>query len=143
MLNSCLVATLLLIHPAVQENNEKLSARGTREVVLEVPGVTCVGRFTESLNENFVAKNEGVLGVAFEYLSPEEANSRDALVQHIQREQDAFFGRWGRLVFRVDANLDEKAFIKAIVDSRLYAHTNSWILVSRTPLSALDLNADE
>lgn len=131
-----LLTTSLLIHALLSPQEFAEAKREThREIVLEVPGITCVGRFKSSLHQHFVERFDGVHGVTFHYFSTEPDDPRNIALEQAKEAGTLMFGGWGRLTFRVDADFDDRKLLQALAETRLYTHTDLWILVRRTPLS--------
>lgn len=139
-----LLATSLLVQASLNPQESADAKEDTfREIVLEVPGITCVGRFKSSLHEHFVDRFDGVRGVTFHYFETEPDDPRNVALKLAQESGTLMFGGWGRLTFRVDSNFDERQLLQALAETRVYTHTDLWILVRRTPLSELSFGESD
>lgn len=134
------LTTMLLIHASLGPQEFAEAKRETfREIVLEVPGITCVGRFKSSLHQHFVDRFDGVHGVTFHYFPTEPDDPRNVALKQAQEAGTLMFGGWGRLTFRVDSDFDDRKLLQALAETRVYTHTDLWILVRRTPLSEFSI----
>ena len=104
------------------------------EIIFEIPGITCVGRFTDSLKQQVVDPLEGVHGVTFQYLKRDPHPEQMKLLDDAAGKGEFVIGGLGQLSFRVDPEFDSKILIRHLVRSRLY-QTDRWMLVERTLLS--------
>ena len=107
----------------------------TRLVILEVPGITCVGRFTDSLRQNVVAEIDGVHSVQFHYLPEDKTRPELPMDFNNAKEGLIVFGGTGQLTFKVDESFEDKQLFKKLVDSKLY-DTRGWVEVKRIPLAS-------
>lgn len=116
MLTQTLVTLLMILNAEVQT------------VTIECPGVTCRGRFSDSLQENIVDKTEWIKSVSITY--PDMDPTR--------HESFASQDSWGdvaQLVFKIDRDRTPKQLARVLTQSGYYASTEDWILVERTPFS--------
>ncbi len=108
------------------------AAKTIRKVTIEVRGISCVSRFTDSLRKEIVQKIDGVEGCSFAYL-PESENEATEFNPD-PNSKDFLFGGKGRLTFQVQADFNDRLLIKRLVESKYY-NTSSWVWVRRSKLS--------
>ena len=123
---------VLPVQEQVPQPDAKLKA--TREVVFEVPGITCVGRFKDSLQQAVVKKLDGVHSINFHYLDRAPDPAQQKVMNLAAARGELVFGGLGQVTFTVDRNFDSRRLIQHLKESKVY-NLDRWVIVERTLLT--------
>lgn len=109
---------------------------GFQTVVIEAPGITCMGRFTDSLNQHIVQQHSWVDSVRIGY-APDQPRRRQGNQKLISGTDMLLSGRMSVLRFEIDKQVAPQQLAQ-LLKSCGYYNTKRWMLVSRVPFSTID-----
>lgn len=130
LLSACLL--VVTVQDQVPQPDAKLKA--TREVVFEVPGIACVGRFKDSLQQAVVKKLDGVHSVNFHYLDRDPDPAQQHVMNLATARGELVFGGLGQVTFTVDQDYDSRRLIQRLKESKVY-NLDRWVIVERMLLT--------
>lgn len=98
---------------------QKIKKEAKIELVFEAPGITCRGRFLESLQKNFVKKFNWVKSVKITYRKGKKADSPNFQM----------LGDIAKVHLEVEKKEQRLQLLKKIVDSNLYYGVQKWKVI--------------
>lgn len=101
----------------------------TRTVILETPGVTCTGRFQDSLRQKIAARHDWMHSVALKRLASVDP-FHDGREPPRSSDPALAIGHTLWVFFEVDAEVSDEQVVKTVAGSGYYV-TKGWKLVVR------------
>ena len=107
-------------------------------VVIEAPGISCMGRFTDSVNQHIVKKHDWVHGVSIRYATDRPVRPRrlQGHQKFVGANEPLLIGGLAIVRFEIDKNVAPNR-LAALLKSSGYYNTDGWTLIERVPFSAI------
>lgn len=125
MTTSIALAVLLTLNPN----------QDTKTVTIEAPGITCMGRFTDSLNKHVVSKHDWINNVSITYMTSPTPTA-DKRLKSVSPAEALLTARRSAIKFEIAKDADPIQLAR-ILKSCGYYDTKTWVVVSRVPFKTI------